>query len=462
MPLKPININPDQFVSEQEQSNEPGVIGKIGQAALGLGVRAGQGLTGLTDFPLDILTSGVEHGYNALASRYGIPTTEQFSESHKQRTGLDPRERPQNASGAIESLFDNKSIEPENFLTQTLQKSARGLPLALMTGGLSSPTAIGGDLASSAGMSIAENLGLGPIGEIVFGGLAKGGFGKVMNSLKKGADNPSKIKSFISSLYDEEPRLGNKIKADPKDIRSAIDKVEKRVKRSYIDPRLFSAADKKLVLDNIETSKKALNKKGLTASDLFKEKQRFNEIWKPSSSIQGKYGNEVRGLFVKELNKIAEQNPKWGNVFKQADELYGIQHWQNNVSTFFDDFSKSGKFGSLASNPLLHSTISLLGGALGGPKAAAVAGGGLALKAGSKGFDKLVRAGKFVNSLRKKSEGRKLIQDIAVDAARGSYEEFPKLFTKLGHKAEQYQKNNPIPGLHVSKQLNKDDYEFTG
>lgn len=415
----PKTLKRDQFVfaDEPQEEQEPGILKKIGQAGLGLANQAVQAPFKLAELPVNAINylTGAE-------PRIKHPISKQIQEG-------------------AESLFGKKALEAENPITKTLQYTAGNWP-ALFLGGAPTAATLGADLAGSAGIVGAEAAGLGPIGAILGGMAGSKAFNKsfgVANKINKTA--PEKRAEFISDLYKKEKDLGSKIKIhNVSNVRDKLNDIYADVKKEYVNPGKFDEAARSRVVHNIENAEKSIYKKDLTASDLFKEKQNLNNAYSFKNSTENKYYNRIRNVFKNELSDVSEKHPEWGKTYTNADELYAISKWQTGLTRNLDELKNSGILGRLVTNDLTYGALSLISGLARGKTAGLLpVAGKFAIKYGAKGADVAGRESQFIYKLWNMPEGKKLLQDIVADSAKGSAKSLAQHINKLNKYADEYQ-----------------------
>lgn len=351
------------------------------------------------------------------------------------------RDIPEQIQQTGEKLFGN--IEPENVASKALQYTASNWPF-LFAGGIPGAGKVGADIAGSLGMAIAEKATDNPLVGIGAHILGQRGFNKVANLFNSAKKEPGKIGQYISHLYESEKDLGSKIPVKSDTIIHKLDKINDQVHKEYLNPGKFDEAARNRVIKNIQNVERAVSNPKLTASDLSAEKRLLNNAYASKDSIENKYYKQIRSLFADELDELADKHSKWGNAYKTADELYRINRWQSGLGRWAEDLSSQGKLGGLVTNPLAQSTLGLMAGLYKGtPTGIAVGVAPTIAKLGIKSGEEAIRAGKFVNSLAKSQDGRKLLMNIVADSAKENASALTKNIHKLNKAAEKWEIENP-------------------
>jgi hypothetical protein len=432
MEVKPINAQG----LKRANTSEPTLLEQAGQFGKGLASKAVQGALSVPEIPfraLDYLTS------------------------NPNRPDIQPISPPRNyPSESVPEKIFGKVKEPENILGKAAYATAANLPLALATGPGGIVQKLGADYAGSLAMQGVEELGLGEEYPLVNAGLQLGagllgshGFNKAAGALKKLPKEPSQIEGFIDKLYKKESELGVKIPVEQQKITENLHKLHEKVQDTGLHKTRFNETAKNRVLKNIEI---AANKPYKTAADLAAGKKFVNELYIPEKSKEGRFIAQLKSIYTTPIAELSKKNPKWGNALSLADELYQIQNWQAPFSKIVNDLSSSrNPISKAIANPFTHSVLGFLGHSAitGGisPQAGLAAVGGLAAKGAIKGAEESIRAGKFVNALRKTSEGQKMLGQIAVNSAKRDIPALVSNLNKLSKKAEQFEEDEgkPIP-----------------
>ena len=356
--------------------------------------------------------------------------------------------------------------EPENVFSRALNYTAGNWPLLLL-GGPVTGGKVATDLASSLGMSAAEEAGFGALGQLAGGVLGAKGFNHASHALKSAAQkapkNPTKYNEFISSWYDKAEKLGEAIPENGKRLNEGLNNIFDKVKKEYVNPNKFDEAARNRVISNLKTAESNLTKEGLTAKDIFNEKKNLNKAYGWKDSTEGKYYAEIRKLFTDELEDIGKRHPEFGNAYKTADELYQIRNAQTRLGEWAAKKSEDGTLNSLLSNKLALGALGLLtGGSVGSLKGLGLGLAHEGAKLGAKGLDYGIREARFLNKVLSTEGGKKLIMDISIEAAKGNSIKLASSLKKLNQLANEYQKEDRSSGRESIplKDLDLSQYNF--
>lgn len=339
------------------------------------------------------------------------------------------RENLYNASN-IKEAFGGAT--PENVFEKALDYTAGNWPMLFLGGG-SMAGKLGADLAGSLGLAVSEKLTDNPWLQIGAGILGSAGFGKLASMIKK---DPSKIGDYINKTYEAEKELGSKIKVDSDPIRKPIEDLYSDVEKKFTSPR-FSQAQKSRTLENIKVAENLATKPNLTAADVFDIKKNLNQLWSGGKSVENQFNKRLQKIFLNRLDDIASSNPKWGETWKHADNLYKIKNWQTGLQRWMN--SESGMFGKVVKNPIAQGAVAVLGGILPGTRT--IAASGAALYGGAKAAEKATKAVKFLNELGKTDSGKKLLWELTTASAKDNAKNIASTLNKLNKKADKFTHN---------------------
>lgn len=406
------------YFQENQGEEEPG-LKKYAKDIGSLGVRAAQSIPNLIALPENIRQA--MYGDVDPQTSIGKVIKNIAQPAMKLSEGIESIGREQLGLG--------ESLDSPEYVNRIAQLTAGNLPILFLTGG-AGLTKVAADLAGSAGIVAAEEMGLGPMGQILGSALGQAGFNKLANIAKQ---KPKVRVQLVQDLYKKEPKYGNKIKLNTQKILEPFEKAyEETVSK---DPHLYS----KMLKDHTFKSLNELeNSKNLTASDLFSQKAQFNKIYKAikdPSDIERSTMNRFNKIYNTTLEGIGKDNPTWWSYASSANNLTKLDAWQNNLLNTV----KSSKELTKKVKDYVY-PLGILGGsataALGLPtvgKAAAVIGGvGVA---GKYGFNKTL----MLYNMMRTPEGRKVLTDVMVAGAKSSQ----PLLSKALNNLERYSKKFP-------------------
>ncbi len=330
-------------------------------------------------------------------------------------------------------------LKPENFATKALQYTASGLPLMLVTGGVTAPK-VAADVAGSLGVVAAENFTDNPFAKIGAHILGSRGFSNIAHKINKATsigsaitkNQGSNVSNLKTDLYQVEKDIGSKIKVTTKPI---VDKLE-GLKDATKDNARLTIEESRQARSDIDKLLRKLNTPDKTASELYDIKRSVNEFFQRDNLSKGSrsFYKELNSAVKEELNNVG--NDKWRNAWKTADELHSLQNWDGGLKNFLKDNLPSGKLQKIADSPLAYGALTTLAGVTKTPLLAAGAG----IKYGA---IPAARSVKFLNYLSQSDEGRKVLLKITADSARDASSALVKDIKDLNRMAIDYEKNNP-------------------
>jgi hypothetical protein len=394
------------------------------------------------------LLNAVGQGIAAPAELVNRLSSNQFSEEAQRAKNPNYKLPSERITSGIESITGKGSTEPGNFATSTIQKTASGLPLAALTGGLTGPK-LAADLAGSLGMTIAEKFTDNPIALAMTDFLASRGFSKAANWINKSVKpgtalhgatkgQASHVSKNIDELYDQERKIGSKSKAATKPLRDAIENYEYKGEYKVNQVPQFTSAQ---TTDTTKNMKKLLSKLDTPEKDLsslYKVKKMANEFLdnQDLTGTQRKFYKGLSATIKKELEGIGQHHPEWAKSWQTADQLFELQHWKSGLGDWVRDAMPSNKWGKLVTNPIAQAGAVILSGLTSGKAAAGLAAIPAGLELGSKA---IVKPAKFLKYLSSTPKGRDILMDIMTESAKDSTRGITKAMRSFNKAADEYE-----------------------
>lgn len=278
------------------------------------------------------------------------------------------------AAKAIENIAEfispGSTGDPQGVIETAARNTAKNAPILALTGTFN-PVGLATDFSASLGGEVAKDVGFGPAGQTVAaistGILANKGFDSLARKIK-GVKPTTTIGDFKRSLYEEAEKAGTKPTARAQTIGSETEKgvvnklndIEEKARR-ITTGNAFTDAEKKQILDNIDTTRSNLLKKQqnnlLSPNALSEELRDINKNYVKDDTVLGKIYKDYRGVLADALEDVGKTNSEWYNKWKPANELHGIENWKSSFTAALGQFKGDKIVNKITSNPALLATM---------------------------------------------------------------------------------------------------------
>lgn len=248
--------------------------------------------------------------------------------------------------------IEKESLEPQGSQEELFNMIASDLPLIALTGGASSAAKLGSSLGKSAavntGMKSAENLGFGPVGQLVgglIGGKAGGDLaGKISNYYSGTKEAAKGLRPHLETVKNEAYENADKLFAGAAgDFTKTNEKLQKLLSQTYkgIPTKSKDIAQEKLLL-----ASERIRRGTMSIADAIDLKQDFNDL-----AYKSDYDRKATGIFKQAARYfkdfIEEEGPKHKSAYKayeQGEQLHKILNADVEVKNLITDYFKPSTF----------------------------------------------------------------------------------------------------------------------
>jgi hypothetical protein len=323
----------------------------------------------------------------------------------------------------VERYVPKDYLKPRHVGEKILHGIAQDLPIILATAGAGALPAIGRSASSNTAMKTAEEIGLGPLGQLVAGSIGGSGF-----DLFRRGGTPGKLRATASDImkkdYDKAAAIAPKLTENAQELEKNIGNL--RVQAINTLPLdIAKKANKELArLDSAIHNGKINVNRAWNFKKLFNKlayNSDTNEALIPLYKKAGAYLNDV-------LESASKSSPDFGKYYNRAEDLYLGLKAPSKLRRILEENTDLEK--------LLTSPLAKLG--LFGAATKPLAAGKAALNALS-----VVPITKYtarsVDFFTKSKTARQLFNDILKDALSDNKASLASNLTKLNNEAEKYE-----------------------
>jgi hypothetical protein len=352
-----------------------------------------------------------EEGWLNLPERIPLPTVNEVSEfiEPKLEKGLG---LSKDYFKAREDKFMGIPVE------KVIDKFAMDLPIIFMSGGASLAGQLAGSAGSNLAMQGAEELGMGPFGQIMSaftgGSLARAAGKKVL---------PGSLKKMAFKEFTENEIVAQRALKTLNNPRFKSENTINQLDKIFEEAQGLGPKFKKEVMPDLMSLQNKMNRGELSIKDAWDKKKEFYDL-----AYKNRHGSDKSheifksvGKTLKDfLNEASEAVPEWGVPFQKYEDYYRGYKAQSSIRKMLEDSTTAKK---IASAHLIPKAL-VLGGAwkVGGlPGAAAAIPASLFARSIARGAD-LVMNSKNI---------RKHLSDVAEYAILGDKKGFLNSFNKL-------------------------------
>lgn len=416
----PINTEPqNQNIQQQpQQNNTDRVLRGLAQVAQG----GAEGVAGLAGLPgsLDQWISG----------KTILPTSQSLT-GHVQ--------------SAAQKILPESYLKPQGYEEKFLRNVGSSLPgaaLALATGGAALPVAAA-TAGGALGETVAQEAGLGPIGEIAGSFLGSAGFSKGLHKLQtKYGIKPENLVTTATTaqknLYDTEKKLGASINAPAKSYEHKLLKLGDKIKNSSA----LTTAQKTELIDKVQLSLGDIKGSNINASVLVDRKQGNNAFYRhlfgKKNEKPREFLDQLQKIIFEEGDTIGKSHPEWRTSWRDADDITKVLKYGEGLKEIAEEFPKISKIISHPLTKLVTSTIGLGAGYYTGISPLKIGIGASVLGAGYAGHK-----AKYLYSFLEKPATQKVLGDAFKYTSQRQIPQLTKALHKLNVDAKKYAENHP-------------------
>lgn len=310
---------------------------------------------------------------------------------------------------------------PASFLGRVFNTVGGNWPLAVF-GGLRTLGAVGSEIAGAAGLHLAEDLGLGPVGMVAGSILGSAGFKNFGQLLKKGK-TPGRIAQLESKMYDRARTVGAKERVAAAPVHDTLVKALDNAKQTVTKEHGFTEAAKTNLINNLNTIIEKLPGGKINGAALIDTYQDLNRAYRNLPEIEHILGTAKSGI-KDVMSEIGHRAPAYEKWFKTATEIHKAMTWQGPFLNLLTKGAKSGQLGALIKNPktgYLVASLIGVGSYLPSSLRKALGLGATAAVGAGAGAELAIRGGKIAAELLKTKVGQKLLFEITAQSAKDSY-----------------------------------------
>lgn len=337
----------------------------------------------------------------------------------------------------IEDKFLPKGYStPKGGIEEYLNMIQQDVPRILSSGGAGILPALGRSAGSNLGAKVAQEAGLGELGQLAGGAL--GGVGA--DILRRGGRPGYLRKTFEST--DKAP-LGTAQGEAAKFYKAAKKRATKlTTSASELDKHIAGEIDKlsfgksgltdratKQIRHELSKLGNSIKKDTMNVHDAIEYKQHFNSLYKnevrKNPTAANYYKRAVGSLNENIIQKAAKEHKLFGKQWNLAEDFHKARVASGPITKMFE---KNPTLVNAVKNPYLISAALGTLGWFGGPAKAALVGGGALLGK---------TAVKNVEFFMGHPSTQRLISKISKAALKDNKQQFQQLLTKLDHHAQE-------------------------
>jgi hypothetical protein len=336
-----------------------------------------------------------------------------------------------------------QALKEPGFIQDIAQKTARALPVTLITGATSLAAQVPVVLGNVAEVTV-KKLGLGAGWQLLANFL-----GSSVASIAQHVGTASNIEKLAEKakkeFYKEADAAAPKVTANVEPIVNTINNVEQQASEKTLDiyekmqPELIDILNK-LQMTKGKTSISALQSAKRKVNSMIESLSGLRNWFDPNAQMQKELYQQILGSIKQEMKNTAELHPEWGVPFYKAEQLHIATHGRGAIGKMIEKIAP----GDLAAlSPITKKLITGSFGSL--PKLAKTAGWTLGTGLAAKEMMK------FYNMYSKSPIIRQMIHGLTVDAMEHN---IPSFMSNLKALDTEAQKLAAKPTYRIIKQGN--------